>query len=204
MSAGGPAPVTALPRIVFVTGTDTGVGKTVVTAALAAALSARGRSVAVYKPTQAGLENGAGDIDLVRALAGIDDVHEGIRLRHAMAPVAAAEREAVALPAADAHLATIQRLASGHDHTLVEGAGGVLVQLDSARRTLADIAAAAGPGVRRVRRSDRRLPRRARHPQPHRTDHRGAHPARRARSRPGSRRLAARADRRSTSATTAT
>ena len=83
MSAGAPAPVTALPRIVFVTGTDTGVGKTVVTAALAAALSARSRSVAVYKPTQAGLEDGAGDIDLVRALAGIDDVHEGIRLRHA-------------------------------------------------------------------------------------------------------------------------
>lgn len=58
----------SVPRAVFVTGTDTGVGKTVVTAALAAALSAAGRSVAVYKPTQAGLEAGLGDIDVVQRL----------------------------------------------------------------------------------------------------------------------------------------
>ncbi|HET9720860.1 MAG TPA: dethiobiotin synthase [Solirubrobacteraceae bacterium] len=143
MSASGPSRVAVLPPTLFVTGTDTGVGKTVVTAALAAALSAGGRSVAVYKPTQAGLEDGAGDIDRVRALGGIDDVHEGIRLRHPMAPVAAAEREGVTLPTAAAHVSTIQRLASEHDHTLVEGAGGVLVQLDSAGRTLADIAVLA-------------------------------------------------------------
>lgn len=142
MSASGPEPIAALPRTVFMTGTDTGVGKTVVTAALAATLSARGRSVAVYKPVQAGLEDGAGDIDRVRALTGIDDVHEGIRLRHPMAPIAAAEREGITLPTADAHLAAIQQLSSDHDHTLVEGAGGILVQLDFAGRTLADLAAA--------------------------------------------------------------
>ena len=38
----------------FVTATDTGVGKTFVTAALAAALRARGRDVAVFKPVQSG------------------------------------------------------------------------------------------------------------------------------------------------------
>lgn len=146
MSSDGSATVASLPRIVFVTGTDTGVGKTVVTAALASLLSARGRNVAVYKPIQAGVEDGLGDADVVRALAGIDDVHEGIRLRHPMAPVAAAEREHISLPSASTHLTAIERLASDHDHTLVEGAGGVLVQLDAAGLTLADIAGATVEG----------------------------------------------------------
>jgi dethiobiotin synthetase len=130
-----------LPRVVFVTGTDTGVGKTIVTAALAAVLMTAGRSVAVYKPTQAGLEDGGGDIDVVRRLAGVE-VREGIRLPDPMAPVAAAQRAGVALPLAAEHVATIRRLAAAHDHTLVEGAGGVLVQLDGDGRTLADIAVA--------------------------------------------------------------
>jgi dethiobiotin synthetase len=138
------ATVTSLPRTVFVTGTDTGVGKTVVTAALAATLAAAGRKVAVYKPVQAGLEHGGGDIDVVRRLAGVD-VYEGIRLPDPMAPVAAARLAGMTLPAAAAHVATIRALAASHDHTLVEGAGGVLVQLDENGQTLADIAPATAP-----------------------------------------------------------
>jgi dethiobiotin synthase len=134
--------VLALPRIVFVTGTDTGVGKTIVTAALAAALMSAGRSVAVYKPTQAGLDNGAGDIDIVHRLAGVE-VHEGIRLPDPMAPIAAARLASMTLPAAAEHVATIRRLAAEHDHTLVEGAGGILVRLDENGSTLADIATAS-------------------------------------------------------------
>lgn len=130
----------SVPRAVFVTGTDTGVGKTVVTAALAAALSAAGRSVAVYKPTQAGLEAGLGDIDVVQRLSGVTSVHEGIRLQHPMAPVAAASREGVELPSLGEHQATIERLCDSHDVTLVEGAGGLLVQLDAEGHTLADLA----------------------------------------------------------------
>jgi dethiobiotin synthetase len=135
------ATVAGLPRVVFVTGTDTGVGKTVVTAALAAALTAAGRSVTGYKPTQAGLEDGGGDIDVVRRLAGVE-VHEGIRLPDPMAPVAAAQRAGVMLPLASQHVATIRRLAAARDHTLIEGAGGVLVPLDGDGRTLADVAMA--------------------------------------------------------------
>jgi dethiobiotin synthetase len=131
----------ALPRIVFVTGTDTGVGKTIVTAALAAALMSAGRSVAVYKPVQAGLDDGAGDIDVVRRLAEAE-AYEGIRLPNPMAPIAAARLAAMALPTAAEHVATIRQLAAVHDHILVEGAGGILVQLDEDGRTLADIAAA--------------------------------------------------------------
>lgn len=132
----------ALPRIVFVTGTDTGVGKTIVTAALAATLIGAGRSVAVYKPTQSGLENGEGDIDVVRRLAGVE-AHEGIRLPDPMAPVAAARLAGMTLPTAADHLESIRRLAAQHDHTLVEGAGGVLVQLDASGHSLADIAMAS-------------------------------------------------------------
>ena len=135
-----------LPRLVFVTGTDTGVGKTVVCAALTVALTAAGRTVAVYKPTQVGVDDDGGDIDRIRWLAAIDDVHEGIRLPYPMAPIAAAERAGTTLPSADAHVTAIRRLAASHDYTLVEGAGGVLVQLDQQGRTLADIATATATG----------------------------------------------------------
>jgi dethiobiotin synthase len=131
-----------LPPVVCVTGTDTEVGKTIVTAVLAVSLTALGRSVAAYKPTQAGTEDGEGDIDVVRRLAALDDVAEGIRLAHAMAPAAAAERAGVRLPALEHQLAAIAGLAAAHDHTLVEGAGGLLVALDHSGHTLADIAAA--------------------------------------------------------------
>lgn len=138
----------ALARVLFVTGTDTDVGKTVTTAALAAALAADGRSVAVYKPTQAGTdENGAGDIDTIRRLTGLTAVSEGIRLPEQMAPVAAATRTGVTLPRARVHLDTIRDLVTRHDHTLVEGAGGLLVHLDHDGSTLADLAAALPGGL---------------------------------------------------------
>ena len=140
-----------LPMIVFVTGTDTDVGKTTATAALAAVLAARGRTVAVYKPTQAGTgDDGQGDIDVVRRLTGLGDVHEGIRLADAMAPVAAAARAGVRLPPAPAHAAAIRQLAATRDHVLVEGAGGLLVALDQDGRTLADIAVTCGPSPNAV------------------------------------------------------
>lgn len=134
--------------VLFVTGTDTDVGKTVTTAALAAALTADGRSVAVYKPAQAGTDaNGDGDIDTIRRLTGLTAVGEGARLPEPMAPVAAATRAGVTLPPARAHLDAIRALAERHDHTLVEGAGGLLVHLDHDGNTLADLAAALPDGL---------------------------------------------------------
>jgi len=143
-------PVAALPKILIVTGTDTGVGKTITTAALAAVLGAQAspptRRVAVYKPTQTGVLPGeAGDSDVVRALTGVRSASDGVRLPEPMAPVAAADRAGVALPDLDRHLARVRQLAREHDHVLVEGAGGVLVRLDRAGHTLADLAAAVGP-----------------------------------------------------------
>jgi dethiobiotin synthetase len=125
--------------VLFVTGTDTGVGKTVVTAALAA--SADGR-VAVLKPAQTGVTaDEPGDLQDVERLTGLDDLHEGIRLLEPLAPTTAGRRQKVALPSVDDHARTIEKLATDRDLVLVEGAGGLLVGLDDDGNDLADLAA---------------------------------------------------------------
>jgi dethiobiotin synthetase len=119
-----------LPRVVVVTGTDTGVGKTVVTAALAASLRSH-RRVAVLKPAQTGVgPHDPGDADEIRRLSGVESVHECVRLRDPLAPTTAARREGVALPSVAAYAATAGALAATHDVVLAEGAGGLLVGLD--------------------------------------------------------------------------
>lgn len=124
-------------RVLFVAGTDTGVGKTVATAALATLVD----SPYVLKPAQTGVQPGeAGDLDEVRRLAGDVPGHEGARLRAPLAPDSAARLEGVELPS----LADQRDLVTGlaEDHTvLVEGAGGLLVHLGEGW-TLLDLAAA--------------------------------------------------------------
>lgn len=115
----------------LVTGTDTGVGKTVVSAALAA-----GRPGAVYvKPAQTGLAEDTPDVEVVRALAGCD-VRQGRGLDEALAPAVAAARAGVRITRADL-LAPF----SGLDVVVGEGAGGLLVELGTDGTTLADLAA---------------------------------------------------------------
>jgi dethiobiotin synthase len=140
--------------ILVVTGTDTGVGKTIASAALVCALAAVPRvglgslRVAVDKPTQTGVVPGEpGDIDEVARLSGVSSVTEGIRLQAPMAPVAAATRESATLPTLDAHMERIRRLARSHDRVVVEGAGGLLVKIDGLGHTLADLTAAFAPGA---------------------------------------------------------
>uniref|UniRef100_UPI001C69353D dethiobiotin synthase n=1 Tax=Pseudonocardia pini TaxID=2758030 RepID=UPI001C69353D len=135
--------------VLVVTGTDTGVGKTIATAALAATLPG---PVVVYKPTQAGTDDGEGDVDVVRRLSGVPGV-EGVRLPDPMAPVAAARRAGVRLPSIADHVGAVRRLDATHDHVLVEGAGGLLVELDEEGRTLADLAEALAAPVLVVCRS---------------------------------------------------
>lgn len=134
----------SLPSVVLVTGTGTGVGKTVVTAALATLVRGRGSTVAVVKPTQTGVVPGeAGDVDEVRRLVGDDlAAHELLRLRDPLSPEAAARREGVDLPPVARHVRRIGELATETDVTLVEGAGGLLVRLDARGGTLADIGVA--------------------------------------------------------------
>lgn len=131
-----------------ITGTDTDVGKTIVTAALAAALTAQGRRVAVYKPVQTGEPPGdprhGGDAGVVARLAGDAVVlAEGIRLTEPMAPIPAAAADGRELPGVEAHRAEIERLREQAEVVLVEGAGGLLVPLTAAGHTLADLCGAA-------------------------------------------------------------
>lgn len=128
-----------LPAVIVITGTDTGVGKTMTTAALAAVLRGRGRSVAVYKPCQSGAVDGDSDIAEILRLAGDVSAEAGIVLQEPLGPVAAAAIDGVALPSMAAHAGRVRKLAAAHDHVLVEGAGGLLVELDSDGRTLADL-----------------------------------------------------------------
>jgi dethiobiotin synthetase len=127
-----------LPPVVLVTGTDTGVGKTITTAALAAVLNGTGRSVAVYKPCQSGAADGDSDAAEIVRLAGVT-AEAGVVLQEPMAPVAAAAIDETPLPSLAAHALRIRELAGAHDHVLVEGAGGLLVELDSGGGTLADL-----------------------------------------------------------------
>jgi dethiobiotin synthetase len=130
-----------MSEVVFVTGTDTGVGKTVVTAALAVVASLRG-TVAVMKPAQTGVgADEPGDLQDVARLTGLGDLHEGVRLRDPLAPTTAGRREGVPLPSVDTHAKAILDLATSHDTVIVEGAGGLLVGLDEQGHNLADVAA---------------------------------------------------------------
>jgi dethiobiotin synthetase len=136
-----------LPDIILVTGTDTGVGKTVTTAALTAALQGRGRSVAVYKPCQSGAAAGDSDTAEIIRLTGAVTAETGVVLQEPLAPVAAAALAGKALPPLSVHADRIRELAASHDHVLVEGAGGLLVELDSAGGTLPDLGALLGPAA---------------------------------------------------------
>jgi dethiobiotin synthase len=124
-----------------VTGTGTEVGKTVVTAALAALGLERG-SVAVVKPAQTGVaDDGPGDVDEVVRLAGeAVATRELVRYADPLAPAAAARLSG--RPPLDPAVLYDEVLRLDHDLVLVEGAGGLLVRYDEDGLTLADVARA--------------------------------------------------------------
>ncbi|AZG43749.1 dethiobiotin synthase [Gordonia insulae] len=140
--------MTARPgRVLAVTGTSTDVGKTIVTAALVAAVAHANLHAAVCKPAQTGVATGeAGDLAVVEALAGPIDTAECVRYPEPLAPDTAARR--AAMPALDLDTVTtaVRGLAADHDVTLVEGAGGILVRL-AEDLTLLDVAAATDAAV---------------------------------------------------------
>ncbi|MDP6942568.1 MAG: dethiobiotin synthase [Myxococcota bacterium] len=117
-------------NIVCVTGTDTDVGKTWVTAALGAALVARGKSVVAIKPVESGLGGGdLGDGAVLAAATGQEAPTQALtRLCAPLAPPVASEREEVRLDTA-MWISEIRRYSRGADVTLVEGAGGLLSPL---------------------------------------------------------------------------
>ena len=133
------------PRgVLVITGTGTGIGKTVVTAAIAALAHARGDRVAIVKPAQTGVHPGPGsdvpDAETIERLSGVADTHELARFPDPLSPEAAARVSG--LPPLDVADAAdyIGKLAASRDLVLVEGAGGLLVRYDAAGATLADLA----------------------------------------------------------------
>lgn len=134
--------------VLIVTGTDTGVGKTVVTAALAALAAARGASVAVVKPAQTGVGPGEpGDLQEVRRLAAVTDLHEGARFPDPLSPAAAARVSGLPPVQLPRSVELIGGLAHTRDLVLVEGAGGLLVRFDEEGNTIADLARWLGAAV---------------------------------------------------------
>ncbi len=133
--------------MLLVTGTDTGVGKTVTTAALAAAARLAGIDVAVCKPVQTGTIEGDDDLGEVRRLSGVTELHGGWRYPEPLAPVAAAHRAGMDLPSRAELVASVRAADRPGRLTLVEGAGGLLVELGADGVTLRELAADLGAPV---------------------------------------------------------
>jgi dethiobiotin synthetase len=130
-------------RGVFVTGTDTGVGKTVIACGIARSLRHRGVDVGVMKPCETGVgPQGPLDALALRAAAGVDDPIEVVcpqMFALPAAPSVAAQVEGREVDLERIRLAS-KSLDARHDFVLVEGAGGWLVPI-TPDFAMADLAA---------------------------------------------------------------
>lgn len=127
-------------RGVFVTGTDTGIGKTVVSAALATCWAAAGVDVTYVKPAQSGAADGDDDARDVATWAPGTRTVVGTVLAEPLAPSVAARRAGTTLDRD--RLAAPVRAVDDGERLVVEGAGGLLVELGTDGTTCADLAAA--------------------------------------------------------------
>lgn len=128
-------------KSLFVTGTDTGVGKTAVTAGLARLLKVRGVNVGVMKPAASGCEPGedgelrSDDAELLQQAAGTLHPRAAVTpvaLRAPLSPHMAARLESKDLnrgKAREAILAAWRNLRARHEVVLVEGVGGFMVPI---------------------------------------------------------------------------
>ena len=124
------------PAGIFITGTDTEIGKTVVTGGLAAALKAAGVDVGVMKPIASGGIERKGhivseDAIFLKHAAQVDDALNLINpicLRHPLAPSVAAEIEGVSIDLRQIDEAFAE-LCHRHEFMVVEGVGGIAVPI---------------------------------------------------------------------------
>lgn len=131
---------------IFVTGTDTGVGKTFVACGIARVLRDAGYRIGVMKPVESGCAEGDGqlipeDAIRLRDASGCQVPLEKIcpyALREPLAPSMAAERQGITIDI-DRLMNIYREISAAHDLTLVEGAGGLMVPL-LASYTYADFA----------------------------------------------------------------
>lgn len=121
-----------MSRSIFVTGTDTGVGKTFVAAGIARALRRRGVDAGVMKPVATGAVRGISeDAAFLKKVAGVDDsldLINPILLKAPLAPSVAARlsRRTIDL---ERVWSAYRELTSRHECIIVEGVGGLLVPI---------------------------------------------------------------------------
>lgn len=133
---------------ILITGTDTDVGKTIVTAAVTAAAQAAGLRVAVIKPGQSGTATGGSDVDLVNLLAAPETAITMASYPAPLAPLAAARVAEVEPLELYTVVDAVRAEAEKHDLVLIEGAGGLLVPMglrpSGEAWTVADLAVSLG------------------------------------------------------------
>ena len=141
-------------RSIIVIGTDTGVGKTTVAAALARSIRYMGVNVGVIKPFAASEKRYSNkyrseDAAILAKAAGVDDEDNEINpffYRMPTSPYLAAciaRETAIAIPKA---LSSIQKVAAKHELLIIEGIGGLMVPLTE-NETFADLAKAVGAPI---------------------------------------------------------
>ena len=126
----------ATPTGIFITGTDTEIGKTIIAGGLAAALKAAGVDVGVMKPIASGGIERKGqivseDAIFLKGAAQVDDALDLINpicLRHPLAPSVAAEIEGISIDLRKIDEAFAQ-LCQRHEFIVVEGVGGIAVPI---------------------------------------------------------------------------
>ncbi|MCU0599626.1 MAG: dethiobiotin synthase [Desulfobacterales bacterium] len=119
-------PDSFFPREFFVTGTDTGVGKTLVCAILI-----KGLAAAYWKPVQSGVEETT-DTEWLQAVTGLPKSHfmpESYRLTKPLSPHAAAEFDGIRICLDSLNLPQ----ANEFPHLIVEGAGGVMAPINESK-----------------------------------------------------------------------
>ena len=132
------------PKGLFITGTDTGVGKTLVAASLSKVLTDRGVKVGVMKPAESGVANPKAlgpDAQLLKWASNSslrDDEISPYRLSAPLAPSVAASEEKKRIDY-NSLLEQAQTIINNHDFTIIEGAGGLMVPL-SGGFLMADLA----------------------------------------------------------------
>jgi dethiobiotin synthetase len=121
---------------IFITGTDTGVGKTIIAAGILRALKKKGINAGAMKPIETGCSPLPADGLFLREVAGMDDPVEmvaPVRFAHPLAPLVASELEGTNVDMnsiMNAHAA----LAAKYDFLVIEGAGGLMAPV--MRKTL--------------------------------------------------------------------